>query len=136
MDSTPLVNDHLVEGEKLVRQLVEAGFEATTAFWMRPTEEHRWRFYIITPIVEREGLGPAYEKLHLTMRQIPQPPFWIDPFGIRLIGESDSMGQAVLDVHKRAQGRQVFPMPWRGRLLGDQIVDGVVLYPLVGSNSH
>jgi hypothetical protein len=87
MDTDTLVENLLVDGQKLVAELAQRGFDATAAFWIQPSVNGKWYFYMVSPTVDAEGITNAYRRLNPLVRAMPQP-FSIDPLTIRLIGPS------------------------------------------------
>ena len=96
---------------------------------MQPSEDGRWRFYVISPLVGTEGLTKAYRHLHPVVREMPQP-CWIDPLEIKLIDRDNPIAKDVLAVHQRTPGPRVCPIRWGGRWVGDMSVEGAYLYLL------
>jgi hypothetical protein len=129
VDTDTLVENLIDDGQKLLERLPQQGFQVTAAFWIRPAEDDAWRFYIASPVVEKEGLTQAYRRLHTLIRQLPQP-FWIDPLEVKLIGETNPIAQGVLGIHRRAGAAQVSPIRWGGKKLGNLSIEGAYLYPL------
>jgi hypothetical protein len=129
MDTDTLVENLIDDGRKLVEELPQRGFEVTAAFWLKASEEGKWYFYIVSPVVDAEGLAKAYRRLHPLVRKMPQP-FWIDPLEIKLIGPNNPIAQDVLAIHSRAPGPRVSPIRWGGKKLGNVSIEGAYLYPL------
>jgi hypothetical protein len=129
MDTETLVEKLIDDGRRLIEELPQRSFEATAAFWLKTDEDAPWRFYIVSPLVETEGLTKAYRRLHPLVRAMPQP-FWIDPLEIKLIAPSSALAQDVLAVHSRTGGPQVSPIRWGGKKLGNVNIEGAYLYPL------
>lgn len=129
MDTDTLVENLIDDGLKLVEELPGHGFDLTAAFWLQASENGKWYFYIVSPLVDAEGLAKAYRQLHPIVRRMPQP-FWIDPLEIKLIGPNNPIAQDVLGVHRRATGPVVRPLRWGGKKLGNVSVEGAYLYPL------
>ena len=90
MATDTLVENLERDGAKLIEQLSHDGFEVTAAFWLQASESGKLYFYIASPVVEKEGLAPAYRRLHTAIRRMPQP-FRIDPMTVTLIGENDRL---------------------------------------------
>jgi hypothetical protein len=134
MATDTLVENLIDDGRKLVEELPQRGFDMTTAFWLRASEDNKWYFYIVSPVVDREGLAKAYRQLHPLVRAMPQP-FWIDPLEIKLIGPNNPIARDVLAIHNCAAGPQVCPIRWGGRILGNVSVEGAYLYPLPATTS-
>lgn len=128
MDTEPLVAETLADGQKLVERLTQEGFEITVAFWVMPSELGKWHFYIVTPLVESEGIFQANLQLVLAMRRIP--PGSIGPLMVRLIGPSNPMARDALAVLQGPYGLRVPPPLWLGRQLGDLIIEGAYIYPI------
>jgi hypothetical protein len=127
MDQNSLVENRIEAGQKLVDELPQRGFEVSAAFWLKASEDTKWRFYIVSPLVEAEGIINAYRQLHPLVREMPQP-FWIDPLEIKLIGPSKPMARDVLGILEGAHGQRVSPIVWRGSMLGNVVVDGAYIY--------
>jgi hypothetical protein len=129
MDTEALVDNLIDDGQKLVEEVSQRGFPVTAAFWLRASENDKWYFYIVSPVVDHEGLSQAYTRLHPLVWGSAEP-LWIDPLGIKLIGPSNPIAQDVLAIHRRAPGPRVSPIRWGGRRLGNLSVEGAYLYPL------
>jgi hypothetical protein len=129
MDTDTLVEKLIDDGRKLIEELPQRGFEVAAAFWVKSSEDAPWRFYIVSPIVDTEGLTKAYRRLHPLVRAMPQP-FWIDPLEIKLIAPSDALARDVLAVQRRSGGPQVSPIRWGGQKLGNVSIEGTYIYPL------
>ena len=128
MDTESLVEERLADGQNLIAELAQRGFDVNAAFWIKPSVSGKWRFYIVTPLVDTEGPAKAYQKVHpflWTRRQ----PFWIDPLQINLIGPSDPLAQDVLGFYRRPDGLPFYPLPWPGIYLGTTSIDEAYIYP-------
>jgi hypothetical protein len=128
MDTDTLVEDLIDDGGKLVKELLRQGFEVTAAFWLKASEDDQWYFYVVSPVVDTEGLAQAYRRLHAVARAMPRP-FGIDPLGIKLIAPANPMAQDILAIHQRAPGPRAYPIRWSGKRLGNVSIDGAYLYP-------
>lgn len=58
MDQEVLVSDDVRSGAELLAALQKRNFPVTTAFWV-PMDDS-WRFVIVTPLVDQQGLRPTY----------------------------------------------------------------------------
>src|SRR6266849_4081742 len=123
MDTDTLVENLIDDGQKLVEALPQLGFEVTAAFWLHASEDSKWYFYIVTPVVDAEGLAKAYRRLHPLVRKMPQP-FWIDPLEIKLIGLSSPLARDLMAIHSRVSGPSVGPIRWGGKKLGHLTIEG------------
>jgi hypothetical protein len=129
MVTDTLVESVIEDGKKLVAELPQRGFEVTAAFWLKASENGKWYFYIVSPVVDAEGLNKAYRRLHPLVRAMPQP-FRIDPLEIELIGPSNPIAQDVIAIHGRIPGPRVGPIRWGGTNLGNVSIEGAYLYPV------
>jgi hypothetical protein len=128
MDTDTLVENLLDDGRNLVEELPRHGFEVSAAVWLKASENGKWYFYIVSPLVDTEGLIGAYRRLHPLVRARPQP-FWIDPLEIRLIGPNNPIARDVLAGLRRIPGPRVSPIRWSGTWLGNVSIEGAYLYP-------
>jgi hypothetical protein len=127
MDQEPLVEKQLEDGQRLIEQLAQEGLEVTTAFWLRTSDDSRWYFYVVSPIVAEEGIARAYRRLHPVFRRVSRP-FGIDPMQVKAIGTDDPLAAEILAIHRRHPGRG--PMRYGGMRLGGTTIEGAYLYPL------
>jgi hypothetical protein len=128
MDSSTLVENQIDDGKRLIDELARHGFDVTTAFWLHATDDERWSFYIVSPVVDSESLTQAYRQIHPVVWAMPQL-CWIDPLAVKLIGPSDPIAKDVLAILGRTPAHQVWPSRWRGKRLGNLSIDGAYLYP-------
>jgi hypothetical protein len=63
MDTDTLVENLINDGRKLVEELPQRGFDVAAAFWLKPCEDGKWYFYIVSEAVDAEGLAKAYRQL-------------------------------------------------------------------------
>src|SRR5947209_16263480 len=103
MDTTTLVEKRIDDGWKLVEELSQRGFEVTAAFWLQASDNGKWYFYLVSPVVDAQGIREAYRQLHAPVQALPQP-LCIDPLEIHLIGPSHPIVKDVLAIHRRAPG--------------------------------
>lgn len=129
MDTDTLVRELIDAGQKLAEELPQRGFDVSAAFWIKASENEKWYFYIVSPMVDSKGLAQAYRMLHPLVRGLPQS-FWINPLEIRLIGPSNPIAKDVLDIHKGTAGPPVSPIRWSGRRLGDVSIETAYIYPM------
>jgi hypothetical protein len=115
MDTGTLVRELREDGQKLVDRMRQNGFEVTTAFWLKPSQDDRWRFYVVSPLVEQEGPSKAYANLHPLIYQMPQP-FSIDPLEVKLIGPTDPLAQDILAAQSRIPGPRFADIHWAGNM--------------------
>lgn len=133
MDSTSLVERQINDGQKLVDDLLQSGFDVAAAFWLKPSESEKWLFYVISPVADADGTAEAYRRMSGPVRTMPQP-YSIHPIEIRVLGTSDPLGKEVLEIHRRSSKVGLSPLSWRGSWLGNMSIDGAYLYPLPTAN--
>ena len=130
MATDTLVENLLDDGRKLVEELSQGGFEVAAAAWLKASEDGKWRFYLISPVVDAEGHHKAYRQLHLLIWKRTQP-FGIDPLEIRLLGSNDPIGRDVLAaIRSRVSAPRVSPIRWAGTRLGNVSIEEAYLYPV------
>ena len=129
MDSETLVSEVLDDGKRFLEHLAHEGFEVTAALWLKASEDERWYFYIVSPLVDRDGLANAYRQLHTAVRALSQPGR-IDPLEIHLIGQSNPIAKQALVIQSRLPGPSLHPVLWRGKQLGHVVIEHAYLYPM------
>jgi hypothetical protein len=129
VDPDARVENRIADGQRVLEYLPQNGFAVAAGLWLKPSVDGRWHFYLVSPVVDAEGLPKAYGRLHTLIRQMPGP-VGIDPLEIKLIGLENPIAKDVLAIHTRAAGPRVSPMRWGGRSLGNRIIEGAYLYPL------
>ncbi|HEX4142161.1 MAG TPA: hypothetical protein VHY91_01315 [Pirellulales bacterium] len=129
MDTDTLVENLVGDGQRLVDELLRGGFAVAAAFWLKASEDCKWNFYIVSPIVDSEGLTKAYRQLHPLVRRMPEP-FRIDPLEIKLIGPINPIARDVAAILGRFSGTSQSPILWGGKQLGSMSIEDAYLYPL------
>ena len=129
MDTALLVDKQINDGRALIDNLLQSGFDVSAAFWLMPTDEGEWRYYVISPVVDAHDSGVAYARMRGPVRAMPQP-YSIDPMRIRVIGTTDPLAKDVLDILHNRTAIGLSPLSWRGSWLGNMSIDGAYLYPL------
>jgi hypothetical protein len=129
MDTESLVENLIDDGQKLFEYLPQNGFTVAVAFWLKASEDGRWYFYLVSPVVDADGLPKAYRRLHTLIRRMPEPVS-IDPLEIKLIGPENPIAKDVLAIHTRVPGPRPSPIRWGGTSLGNISIEGAYLYPL------
>lgn len=126
MDSITLVTVQLDDGRRLIERLAQEGFPVSAAGWVKEADGGFWYLYLVSPAVEAEGIKKGYRRVHTVIRSMPQP-FWIDPFDVKLVGPSESVAQAILDLQPRTATRQ--PVRQGAASLGNVSIDEAYIYP-------
>lgn len=130
MDPEPLVEKAIEDGQKLVDELIRRGFDVSAAAWLRPTFNGKWRFYVVSPTVDADGITQAYQRLHKAIYAAPPTATSsIGPLQIRLVGASQPLGHDILASLSMTPPNPG-PVRWMGIQLGDLSIDGAYLYPV------
>ncbi len=127
MDNITLVESQIEDGRTLLAELEQRGFPVKAACWLKTTDDPQWFLYIATPIVEKQRGAKPYEQIQAIVREIPQP-FWIEPLDVKLIGATEPITKAVLEMLRRYPGKR--PIHYTGEHLGDASIEGAYIYPL------
>jgi hypothetical protein len=127
MDTDTLVNDIIDAGRKLVEELPKRGFSVTAAFWLKTSDDGKWHFYLVSPVVDAKGLPMAYRELHPLVRTMPQP-FGIDPLEIKLIGPKNALARDVLTTNRQAAAHGTTPLRWSGKQAGNVCIEDAFVY--------
>jgi hypothetical protein len=127
MDQKPLVESQIDDGFKLAKTLVAGGFDVAAAFWVCPTEDGQWTFYLASKVFDEKGPAIAYRKVADAMQKLDDP--WLSMSETKVIGEKNPITAAVLGILRKHPG----PMATRSRrpLLGNIEIDEVYIYPPV-----
>jgi len=87
------------KARSLSKRLLSGRVRVTAAFWLQTSDDGKLYFYIVSPLVEKDGPASAYRRLHTAIRQLPQPS-WIDPLRVKLIGENDRLAKRRSDIDR------------------------------------
>jgi hypothetical protein len=128
MDKDALVDDLLDESGKLIEELSEGGFPVSAAVWFKSSYDGKWYFYVVSPLVDSEGISNAYGQVLPLVRARPRPR-QIGPLEIRLVGASSPLGRDVLDALRNIPSPYGFPIRWPGVWLGNEAIEAAYLYP-------
>ena len=128
MDTELLVDNRIEDGQKLVAELVIAGFDVSVAFWVKTSEEGLWFLYIGSTSVEPSKIGDAYRTLYACLSRIPDP--WVDMSEVKLIQASNPIAKDAMAARDRQPGR--LPVRFQGKRLGSLSIEEAYIYPRVG----
>ncbi|MBR0560037.1 hypothetical protein [Neokomagataea anthophila] len=76
-------------GFYLLQKTDDIGFNASGAGWYRPTDSKRWRYFLITPMIDSKGPKWVYERLMDALRVLKFPE-GIKPLEIHLVSPRES----------------------------------------------
>lgn len=128
MDTELLVDNRIEDGQKLVAELVVAGFDVSVAFWVKTAEEGLWFLYIGSTSVEPSKIGDAYRTLYACLSKIPDPSVSISE--VKLIQVSNPIAKDAIAARDRQPGR--LPVRFQGKRLGSLSIEEAYIYPRVG----
>jgi hypothetical protein len=127
MDQVPLVMAQIDNGQKLLGRLAEVGFPVLAAGWIKTDEDSKWYLYLVSPLFEKDGIRKGYRRVHTVIRQIPDEPFRIDPFDVKLVDPSESIAKVLVDMQRRHTGWT--PFFYGGPSLPGRSIEGAYCYP-------
>jgi hypothetical protein len=125
VDTEVLVENRIVDGQKLIRELVQSGFDVTVAFWVRLGDSEVWILYISSKSVSPERLGEAYGPLYTCLSRIPDASMGLSE--IHVIPVSDFTAKAAIALRDRNQKRE--PARYEGKRLGNLDIEEAWIYP-------
>ncbi len=129
MDTDTLVDAAIDDGNKLVERLRQGGLPVMGAAWLLTSERGRWRFYIVSPLVDTEGLAAAYRRLHPAIYAAPRFS-WIKPLKITFVGPEEPIAKAILDIYRATPGPWLAPLRLAGTNLGNVSIEAAYVLPL------
>ena len=135
MDTDTLVKERLEDGLTLLKELPQHGFEPAAACWLQRSYDGKWRFYVVSPLVETEGISVAYLRLAEAMRPIVDALSSIDLTSVRLVGTTQPLGRDILAALHQMSTPRTRPFRWGGIWLGNDALDNAYFYPLPTSNA-
>jgi hypothetical protein len=128
MDTELLVDDRIEDGQKLVTELVVAGFDVSVALWVKTSEEGLWFLYIGSTSAEPSKIGDAYRTLHACLSKIPDPSVGMSE--VMLIQANNPIAKDAIAARDRQPGR--LPVRFQGKRLGSLSIEEAYIYPRVG----
>ena len=129
MDNQTLVKEQIDDGQKLLQQLRETGFDVAAGFWALTTDDARWIFYIASAEVDAQGLAAAFRVVNNVRARAHC--LWIPGSDVRLISSNDPMATDAVSF-----GSDRFATRFGGRKLGGLIIESAYIYPMSGVSVH
>jgi len=131
-----VMNDQIENGRRLTEELRNIGFEVAVAFWANIDDEGKCYLYLVSPIADQR-IQEAHRSFYTAIQNANE--LGIDPFEVRVIGQSDAMAKAAMELirPKPAKGPFAVPNPrpspgmtfFGGSSLRGVSVSGVYVYP-------
>jgi len=129
MVTGPLVDEQIEDGQKLLDQLVAEGIELMAVCWVRlkESEEHEWKFYIISDRLGQERAKDARLAIIEAIHKMPEPQSpWFAGFQLCLADLNDRVAKDVLAFRARYPGRKWLP----GTNVNSKTIEQAYIYPL------
>jgi hypothetical protein len=128
MDQIPLVEEQIKDGQRLVEQLRQHDFPVTASFWARGSEDGQWSLYLVSPVVDEDGIRKAYRRLHPVFWGMP-PPFSVEALQVTLLSPKEPVARAIAEIQRQSKGKRSPHYGYGGARLGDLSIDGAYIYP-------
>ncbi len=127
MDQITLVDRRINDGQKLILQLSQDGFDFMAVFWLRPVDDNWWHLYIASKLVDDQGPAVAYRKVQVSLQKLPGTSISLSD--VKLIEATDSLTHDILKIRKRYTGAT--PIRFGGAQLGGMLIEEALIYPPV-----
>ncbi len=129
MDSDTLVDGAIADGARFLERLQLSGFPVLGAAWVRFSDTGRWRFFIVTPLVDTDGHAATYRRFHPILFATPSLPS-IALLTTALAGPSSPLGKDLLQIYQQWPGPWPEPLRRTDFWLGDRRIETAYVYPL------
>ena len=124
MDQGPLVTEEIDAGAELAREFaLYAPLKA--AFWLKASDENQRYLYLASDQINDANIAKAYKEIMQLSNRMPSP--YLDPFRVKVIGGSNPLALAAVDMNRRFPG--TMPTRFGGSSFGGMVVDDVYIYP-------
>lgn len=97
IEVTTLNFERLRAGYELLRKTDALSFNAIGAGWYQSSHEGRWRFFLVTPMIDSKGPKWVYSRLLAALRVMKIPP-GIKPLEIHLVSPRE---ERFYNLHKK-----------------------------------
>ncbi|MCI0620310.1 MAG: hypothetical protein L0387_01315 [Acidobacteria bacterium] len=125
MDTDVLVENKIVDGESLIRQLIREQFGVEVAFWVKTSEAGLWQLWIASPAVDPRNLGEALRKVYAALTKIPDCS--VSPSEIKLLIDTDPIAREALALRDRYPSRDL--KTYHAQRLGKLAIEELRIYP-------
>jgi len=124
MDQATLVEHQIDDVPRLIDQLEQDNFDVKAAFWLYTSEADQWFLYLVSDVVDRQGITEAYKLAYQTLRRLTD--LWISPFEVKLISPDEPIAKAVIGLLSMQHAPRA---PWvRGTNLGGVYIEHAYIY--------
>ena len=97
MDQGTLVAEQIEAGNRFLREF-EKTIPVAAAFWLKESEDCRWRFYVASDRFDDRYLQIPYREVLRISKEMNDPYF--GPFQVTLVGLREPTVQAALEIYK------------------------------------
>lgn len=119
MDQATLVEHQIDDVSKLVDELKLEQLGVSAVFWLYASEADQWFLYLVSDVVDQQGITEAYRILYKAMRRLTN--LSINRFEVKLVGPDEPVAKAIIDVVSEQQ----VPLPtWEPAANGSFSLDG------------
>src|SRR5262245_50656148 len=125
MDQITLVDRRIADGQKLLLQLAQDGFEVAAGFWLKAPDDTFIHLFIASKVVDQLGPGEAYRKVQQSQQKLQG--ICISLADVKLIGVQNPIMAGIRQLRKWTTGEK--PLHFRGGQLGHLAVEEVYIYP-------
>lgn len=128
MAQTTMVD--IAAGQKLLRQLARDGFPLTAAAWVKTADDSQWFLYLVSPMVEQQGLLETYKGVHQSLDSLGD--LSIRSSDVKVVADTDRAGKGLrtpIDALARQYPRLRDAISWDGQIFGFDSLEGAYLYP-------
>ncbi len=125
MDTDLLVETKLLDGERLIRQLIRDQFQVEVAFWVKLSEEGLWYLYIASSAVDADKPNEAYRIVYAALTSIPECS--VSPSEIKLINRTDPIARDAVALRDRYPSREL--VRYRRKQIGNLATEELCIYP-------
>ena len=124
MDQGSLVESQIEDAKTFAELLARESFDVSAFLWVKSADNGDWSLYVVSDVVDREGLTSAYRKIHGPMLRLNSP--WLTLSDVRLIGKETTFAKDVFDISHRPPLK---PTIYGGSKLGSISIDQAYVYP-------
>ena len=132
MDQATLVDHQIEDGAKLINQLGRDNFDVKAAYWLYTSQSEQWFLYLVSDVVNREGITEAYKRVYKAMRTLTN--LWIERFDVKVVSPDDPVAKAIIDSLSKQHGLFALMTTWvRGSKVGDVHIENAYIYANTGA---
>ena len=128
MDTEPLVENRIDDGERLLIELVREGYNVSAAAWLKTSEEGLWFLYVGSTSVDAGKLADAYRTVYACLSRIPNSS--VDMSEVKLVHESNPVARDVMAIRDRYPSGRL-STKYSGNRIGLIAIEEAYIYPSI-----